>query len=68
MNQDQFIVELRTYIARNFVRQVKYAEEISTSSAFVSSVLRGEKMPNKRMLSDLGLTMNKVTIITFDQA
>lgn len=68
MNQNQFVVELRTYIARNFITQTKYAEEIGVSKAFVSYVLRGEKMPNKRMLSDLGLTMNKVTTITFDKA
>lgn len=68
MEHEQFIVELRTYIARNFIKQIKYAEEIGVSRAFVSYVLRGERLPNKRMLSDLGLTMDIVTTITFDKA
>ena len=68
MNHDQFIVELRTYIARNFIKQANYADEIGASRAFVSYVLRGERMPSERMLGDLRLTMNKVTTITFEQA
>lgn len=68
MNQDQFIVELRTHIARNFIKQIKYAEEIGVSRSFISQVLLGKKRPNKRMLRDLGLTMKKVTTITFEPA
>lgn len=62
------IKELRVYIATHFKGlQKEYAKSIGVSSAFVSSVMVGKKPPSKKMLSDLGIEMSKVTTIQYSR-
>jgi len=47
-------VELRVHIARKYKTQAAAAKQWGCSSAFVSGVLRGNKVPNEKMLADAG--------------
>lgn len=47
--------ELRVHIARYHKTQVAAAKAWGCSTTFVSAVLRGAKVPNPKMLKDLGL-------------
>lgn len=54
---DEVITELRIYIARNFNGlQKEYAESLGVSSAFVSSVMNGKKLPTDKMLNQIGFS------------
>lgn len=59
MTKEQFLTELRVYIARNFKTQKAYAEHLGVSSAYLSMVCLGGKEPSKRILSDMGMTLKR---------
>lgn len=53
----EVITELRIYIARNFNGlQKEYADSLGVSSAFVSAVMTGKKMPSNEMLKQIGFS------------
>jgi len=56
MKQEQFLIELRVYIARNFKTQTAYAKQLGVSKAYLSGICTGGKKPSKRILSDMGIT------------
>ncbi len=62
------IAILKGYIYSNFKNASEYADKRGISRSYVSAVIVGKKNPNDKMLSDIGLTMNKQLTVTFDKA
>lgn len=55
MDNKQMRSELRAHIARKYKTQAAAAAAWELSPAFVSLVIRGDKMPNAKMLTDAGI-------------
>ena len=64
MTREQFLTELRVYIARNFKTQTAYAKHLGVSNAYLSMMCSGNKEPSKKILSDMGMTLKKT--VSFD--
>jgi len=53
MKQDQFLIELKVHIARNFKNQREYAKHIGMDPSYLSLVFSKKRPPSKRMVADL---------------
>ena len=66
MTSNDFCMELKVYILRNYGSQKEAAKSWGVSGAYISTVCRGAKRPNKRILECMGLVRN--VSVTYTQA
>ena len=66
MTSNDFCMELKVHILRNYGSQKEAAKSWEVSDAYVSSVCRGVKRPNKHILECMGL--ERQVSVTYIQA
>lgn len=63
MKVKDIVCMIKMRIANDFdMRQSKYADHLGVSSAYVSAVLKGKRVPSQQMCNDVGVSVEKQVI------
>ena len=67
MTKEEMLKKLKAFVYGEYGSAKNYAEHLGVSTTFMSKVILGQSNPTKPILNDLGLTIKKETIVTFDE-
>jgi hypothetical protein len=59
INEEEFLSELRAYVARKYVTRTAAAKAWEVSVPFACAVVNGDKSPNQTILDDVGYIRTK---------
>lgn len=59
VEENEFLADLRAFIARHYVTQSAAAKHWKVSRSYLSSVVKGNTPPNKKILDEVGYDRSK---------